>query len=556
MPSTIDEPLHNINVSDKAFDGMCPARINLDPSSQASTRQTTQQITVIEEAGNSEDNKEKVVLAAEDESSKTIYVDFEPNDPRNPMFFPRGKKWTITLLACFSTLVVSSTASGYNLGFPSMTRDLNATEFQATEGLSMYALGFGVVPLITASFSEEFGRQPLYFFSGIGFLIMFIMVGLAKNIETVIVARFLQGAFGSTAATMVGGTIADIWAPPERGLPMAILAIVALAGNGFGPVIAGWIEMNPRLEWRWIQWIQLMYAATYVILVPFLLHETRSTIVIVKIAKRLRKKTGDKRYRARVEDERVDLKKLIYISCTRPIYLMLTEPVVASFSLWLGFAWGINYCMIESISMVFTTLHGFNSGQVGSVFLAMVVAPLLGFCTNFIQEHLYRKYFPSKGPEARLYLAMAGGFILPSAMFIYAWTSFPHIHWIAPTIGITIFVWGIFMIYTAVSSYVADCYGPFASSALAGQSLARNITALSFPLFTQQMYRRLGLPWANTLFAFIALLLMPIPFVLFLWGPQIRRRSKFSRVVMEADEAKAAEEARRVQQEQSTTVEV
>lgn len=40
-----------------------------------------------------------------------------------------------------------------------------------------------------------------------------------------------------------------------------------------------------------------------------------------------------------------------------------------------------------------------------------------------------------------------------------------------------------------------------------------NITALSFPLFTEQMYSRLGIPWANTLFAFIALLLMPIPFV-------------------------------------------
>ena len=37
----------------------------------------------------------------------------------------------------------------------------------------------------------------------------------AKNIETVIVARFLQGAFGSTAATMVGGTIADIWLTKE-----------------------------------------------------------------------------------------------------------------------------------------------------------------------------------------------------------------------------------------------------------------------------------------------------------------------------------------------------
>lgn len=40
-----------------------------------------------------------------------------------------------------------------------------------------------------------------------------------------------------------------------------------------------------------------------------------------------------------------------------------------------------------------------------------------------------------------------------------------------------------------------------------------NIAALSFPLFTQQMYGRLGIPWANTLFAFIALALMPIPFV-------------------------------------------
>ena len=37
----------------------------------------------------------------------------------------------------------------------------------------------------------------------------------ANNIQTVIVARFFQGAFGSTAATMVGGTIADIWVTKE-----------------------------------------------------------------------------------------------------------------------------------------------------------------------------------------------------------------------------------------------------------------------------------------------------------------------------------------------------
>ena len=60
--------------------------------------------------------------------------------------------------------------------------------------------------------------------------------------------------------------------------------------------------------------------------------ETRSAVVLTRIAKKLRKKTGDHRYRARVEDERASLRTLIWISCTRPVYLMFTEPVVASFS--------------------------------------------------------------------------------------------------------------------------------------------------------------------------------------------------------------------------------
>lgn len=60
---------------------------------------------------------------------------------------------------------------------------------------------------------------------------------------------------------------------------------------------------------------------------------------------------------------------------------------------------------------------------------------------------------------------------------------------------------------------MALSYGPYASSALAGQSLARNILGTVFPLFTQQMYRKLTYKWANTLFGCIALLMLPIPFV-------------------------------------------
>jgi MFS family permease len=75
-------------------------------------------------------------------------------------------------------VIIAAVVAVYNLGFPSMIRDLHCTQFQATIGMSVFTLGFGVVPLVTSSFSEEFGRLPLYIVSGIGFFLMFPMIAL------------------------------------------------------------------------------------------------------------------------------------------------------------------------------------------------------------------------------------------------------------------------------------------------------------------------------------------------------------------------------------------
>ena len=77
------------------------------------------------------------------------------------------------ILISWKTAVV---VSSYNMGFPSMMRDLHCTELQATIGLSVFTLGFAVVPLVMTSFSEEFGRLPLYIVSGLGFFLMFPMI--------------------------------------------------------------------------------------------------------------------------------------------------------------------------------------------------------------------------------------------------------------------------------------------------------------------------------------------------------------------------------------------
>ena len=49
------------------------------------------------------------------------------------------------------------------------------------------------------------------------------------------------------------------------------------------------------------------------------MRETRSSVLLTRLARKLRKETGDNRYRARIEDERASIKTLIFISCTRPL---------------------------------------------------------------------------------------------------------------------------------------------------------------------------------------------------------------------------------------------
>lgn len=40
---------------------------------------------------------------------------------------------------------------------------------------------------------------------------------------------------------------------------MSFYAFVAFAGNGVAGLFGGWTEMNPALQWRWIQWISFMF---------------------------------------------------------------------------------------------------------------------------------------------------------------------------------------------------------------------------------------------------------------------------------------------------------
>jgi len=182
------------------------------------------------------------------------------------------------------------------------------------------------------------------------------------------------------------------------------------------------------------------------------------------------------------------------------------------------------------------------------MFLSIFFGALFGLGSVFFQERYYRMYQPTRGPEARLYALCVAAILFPLGCSIYGWTSYHFVPWIAPFIGFTVFIVGVFIMYLAVFSYLADVYSIYASSAMAGQSLCRNLAGTFFPLFSNQMYERLTPKWASTLLGCIAVLMAPIPFVLFFWGPKIRAKSRVAQTL-----SKLAEKERTEREKEATT---
>jgi hypothetical protein len=91
------------------------------------------------------------------------------------------------------------------------------------------------------------------------------------------------------------------------------------------------------------------------------------------------------------------------------------------------------------------------------------------------------------------------------------------------------FAFGNVTVFISAALYMLDVYGPLSgASAMAANGLLRYTMGASFPLFTVQMYEALGVKWATLLLAFVCLVMVPIPWIFFKYGPGIRKKSAYS----------------------------
>ncbi|KAL9589391.1 MAG: hypothetical protein Q9203_001802 [Teloschistes exilis] len=449
------------------------------------------------------------------------------------MNYSNPKKWTITMLAAFVTLAVAFVSSAYSGGIPEIVKEFDTSEEVATLGIALY------------------GRQIVLFGTYGVFSAFNAGVAGSQNIETLIILRFFAGAFGSSALTNSGGVIADLFPASQRGLALAVFACADphwyvlrtsvfatpryLANNdsvmdrwpASGPIVGGFV--GETVGWRWLAGVMAIFTGFLWILGTLTIPETYAPLLLRNRASKLSRETG-KIYLSKVEvgKPKPSLAKSLKIALSRPWVLLFLEPIV----------------LLLSVYMVYQENRHWSQGIGSLPFLSVLIGMFAAVAYTIPDNKRYgraatvakRDGAHGAPPEARLPPCMVGSVCLPVGLFIFAWTNYPQIHWIVSIIFTAPFGFGMVLLFLSIMNYLIDAYTVYAASVLAANTLLRSIFGAVFPLFTTYMYDGLGIHWASSVPAFLALACVPFPFLFFKYGEGIRMKCRYAREAAEVME--------------------
>jgi DHA1 family multidrug resistance protein-like MFS transporter len=460
-------------------------------------------------------------------------VEFDgPNDPLHAQNWPMGKKLGTAAMLGYTTMV---SAFGSSI-FSAATRQVGAQYGVSAEvgllGVSLYVLGFATGPTLWAPLSELKGRRLPLVIAMFGFSIFSIATATAKDLQTILICRFFGGFFGACPLAVVAAVFSDMFDNRTRGIAITLFSMAVFTGPLLAPFIGGFL-VESYLGWRWTEYIVSFMGFLAFGLDFLFLEETYPPVILVAKASELRRRTLNWGIHAKQEEIEVDFKELVNKNFSRPIRLLLFEPIVTLLSIYMAFIYGILYLFLTAYPFVFQGVHHMGAGVSGLTFFGMILGQLIAGVTVLLQQPWYmRKLAANNGvpiPEWRLPSVIAGGVAFTGGIFWFGWSGYrADIHWIVPTASGLLTGFGLMSIFLQALNYLVDAYLMFAASAIAGNTLLRSLAGAGFPLFSQYMFNGMGIQWASTLLGCVAAVLVPIPVIFYIYGARIRKRSAYA----------------------------
>lgn len=289
------------------------------------------------------DSEARPLLAHQGKNSDLVELSGS-DDPLNPLNLPPWRKWFCASMMGAMTFAATFSSSVFTAAIDVTAQEFGVAPETMALATSLYVFGFATGPILMGPASELHGRKAPFFIGYSGFILTQIPVGLARNVETILVFRFLGGVASSGCPAIVGGYLADFLSPVERGVAVAIFAATTLIGPSAGAIIGG-IVVQSSLGWRWTAWLSMMMGVAFGAIGFVVLPETYVPVLLKRKARRLRFKTKNWALHSELEETPVDIKDFMVRYLSRPFIMLCLEPVLLLMTLYISFTFGVVYLL-------------------------------------------------------------------------------------------------------------------------------------------------------------------------------------------------------------------
>lgn len=431
------------------------------------------------------------------------------------------KKWTTLTIIFWIQVSMNFNTSLYSNGLGGISKEFDISEQAARCGAMIFLVLYAFGCELWAPWSEEYGRKPILQASLFLVNLWQLPVALAPNFTTVMIGRAL-GGLSSAGGSVTLGMIADMWEADVQQYAVSYVVFSSVGGSIFGPIVGGFVQTY--LDWRWCIWIQLIFGVLVQIIHLFFVPETRSTILMNRIAKKMRQSGENPNIYGPTEEmtfhERFPKGELLR-TWLRPFRMFLTEPIVLVLSLLSGFSDALIFMFIQSFSLVYKQ-WGFNDWENGLAFIGIGVGYLiawLSFIPAIRRNIKQRQNNPTDERaqfESRLWWLLYTAPCLPIGLIGFAWTcGGPPIHWMGSMVFAAIVGIANYSIYMATIDYMICAYGPYSASATGGNGWARDFLAGILTVPATPFFTSIGdkpLQYASTILCKIPFSLNPLTY--------------------------------------------
>jgi len=453
----------------------------------------------------------------------------DPIDPRNWSLRSRCKNMAILIFLVFT--------QGWAGAADSMANYAISKEFgvsQVAENLSqaLYLFGVGTGCLFVGPLSETIGRNPTYLVSTFCYLLFVLGTALTPNYGGQVACRYFVGLFASATLGINGASVQDQFRPVKRAFVFPIIAWANVASRATAPIAAGWIISNPNLGWRWCEWVTLIISTAAFIIALLFLPETYLPVLLHWKAEHLRRVTGNSNFvseHAQKASIFTRLKKTLPMSIT----FFSTEPPIAVLGGYMSLIYILLFSFLSGFDYIFKKTYGLSNGLTGSCFASIAAgSTVFALCAPALYSWARERTSYISGailnPEFRLLPAMTACAFLPICLFWLGWTNYPSISiWSGLS---ACFVFGIVTtaIYVSTYEYIIDSYAEHGAVALASITMVRYLIAGGMAIAARPMYEGIGVHWTLSLLGILATILVPGPWMLYRYGPQLRNESPYA----------------------------